>query len=223
MLEALHEFPEWNVIVADNGSRDRTRRVARAGGATVITEFRRGYGAACLAGIASLQDRPDDDIVVFLDADGSDDPAVLPALIDAVRRGADLALGSRTLARAEAGSLTLTQRVGNALACTLIRAFWRTRYSDLAPCRAVRLGALRALRMTDRDYGWTVQMQVRAARSGLRTEEIPSPYRCRRHGRSKVSGSLSGSVRAGITILRVIADELRDSLRATGPAIVTPD
>ena len=208
LLEKLRKIGPLNVVVVDNGSRDRTAAVARAHGATVVTEPLRGYGAACLAGIAALFNRPSTEIVVFLDADGSDDPAILPALTAAIQRGeADIVLASRNLVPGERGALTVPQRFGNWLACRLIRMLWNTPASDLAPCRAVRLGVLRALGMNDTGFGWTVQMQIRAARSGYRVSEIPSRYRRRRAGRSKISGTVAGSLRAGCTILTVIARE----------------
>lgn len=209
LLDALAGVGRQHVVVVDNGSRDRTADIARARGATVIREPRAGYGTACLAALAALRDRPGSDIAVFLDADGSDDPGLLPTLTGPLlRREADLVLASRTLAPAEPGALTAGQRIGNWLACRLMRVFWGVRYTDLAPCRAARLETLRALQMRDRDFGWTVEMQIRAARQGLRIVEIASRYRRRRRGRSKISGTVGGSVRAGATILRVITREL---------------
>lgn len=198
------------VVVVDNGSADRTAEVARALGAMVVREPRVGYGTACLAGLAALAHVPDDDIVAFFDADGSDDPLLLTNLVDPILRGAaDFVLASRTLVPAERGALTAAQRFGNRLACTLVARFWGVKYTDLAPCRAVQLGILRNLGMRDPDFGWTIEMQIRAARRHLRIVEIPSRYRRRRAGASKVSGTVLGSLRAGTTILRVIARELR--------------
>lgn len=209
VLRALAATPELRVIVVDNGSLDRTAAVARAGGARVVAERRLGYGAACLAALGALRDVPDEDIVVFIDADGSDDPALLPALTEPlVSRHADLVLASRTLVPGEPGALTQAQRLGNALCCRLIAALWGVRFTDLAPCRAARLGTLRALDMQAMGFGWTVEMQIRAARRGLHVREIPSRYRRRRRGRSKVSGSAVGSLAAGVTILATIAREL---------------
>lgn len=216
VLDALTAVGGCHVLVVDNGSRDRTAEVARAGGATVVPEPRAGYGAACLAALAALADRPGSDVVAFLDADGSDDPSLVPTLAAPVASGeADLVLASRTLVRGEPGALTLGQRLGNRLACRLIEAFWGVRYTDLAPCRAARLETLRALRLRDRDFGWTVEMQIRAAREHLRIREIPSRYRRRRRGRSKISGTVLGSLRAGATILAVIARELAQGARPT--------
>jgi len=194
------------IVVADNGSRDRTAAVARAAGATVIHEPRRGYGAACLAALAHLRAAPPD-IVAFLDADGSDDPAELPALLAPLLEGrADLAIGSRVRGARERGALTKVQELGNALAVVLLRLLFGARWTDLGPFRAIRWPALETLGMRDPDYGWTVEMQARAARAGLRGVELPAAYR-RRIGRSKVSGTLRGALGAGwkivFTILRV--------------------
>lgn len=193
-----------HTIVVDNGSTDATAAVARAAGAEVVTEPRRGYGQACLAGIAAAAaHRPD--ALLFLDADGADDPADIPRIL-ARLADADLVIGSRTRGAAERGALTPQARVGNALATTLIRWLWRVRFTDLGPLRAIRADALRELDMSDPRFGWTVQMQVRAAKRGLRCAEVPVAYR-RRVGESKISGTWSGSVRAGIGILGTIARE----------------
>lgn len=208
VLEALRALDRVHVIVVDNGSRDGTAAAARRYGATVVHEARVGYGSACLAAIGTLAGRPGNEVVAFLDADGSDDPALLPALVDVVCRGeADFVQGSRTLRSGEAGSLTWMQRLGNRVACGLIRRAWGVAYTDLAPLRALRLATLRALALDDRDFGWTVQMQIRVARRGLRVRELPSRYRRRRRGRSKISGTFGGSMRAGYVILRTIGRE----------------
>jgi glycosyltransferase involved in cell wall biosynthesis len=187
------------ILVADNGSRDRTAEIARRAGATVVSEPRRGYGSACLSAIAHLP--PGIDTVVFMDADASDDPGEAALLLAPILQGrADFVLGSRTLGKAEKGSLHLHQRFGNDLATLLIRLLFRHRYSDLGPFRAIRLDALRKLDMRDRDYGWTIEMQIKALRHKLRIEEIPVSYR-NRIGVSKVSGNLKASVLAGIKIL----------------------
>jgi len=203
----LAELPREHVrevVVVDNGSTDRTAEVARAAGATVVHEPRRGYGAACLAGLARLRDRPPE-IVAFLDADGSDDPAQLPELLEPILAGrADLVIGSRALGERERGALTPVQAAGNRLAVLLLRWLFGARFTDLGPFRAVRWGALEALRMRDHDYGWTVEMQARAARARLRTAEVPVRYR-RRVGRSKISGTLRGAAGAGWKILFTIA------------------
>lgn len=192
------------MVVADNGSTDRTAAVARAHGAVVVTEPRRGYGAACLRALAALRAEPPE-AVLFLDADGSDDPAQAAALLEPIAAGrADLVIGSRVLGGAEAGALTPAQRFGNRLATRLLRLLYGVRYTDLGPFRAIRWGALESLAMRDRDFGWTVEMQVKAARRGLRHEEVPVRYR-KRIGRSKISGTVSGTLRAGWKILGTIA------------------
>lgn len=192
------------VVVADNGSRDRTAEVARAGGAEVVFEPERGYGAACLRALAHLAANPPD-VVVFLDGDHSDYPSELPALVAPLARGeADLVIGSRATGRAERGALTVQQRVGNALACRALRVLYRARYTDLGPFRAIRWAALAALEMSDRDYGWTVEMQIKAARRGLRHVEVPVSYR-RRLGDSKISGTIRGTFGASRKILWLLA------------------
>ncbi len=203
---ALSAMPAWvdRVIVVDNGSTDSTAQVAATGGAFVVHEPQRGYGASCLAGIAAIDHA---DVVVFLDADYSDDPALMGTLVEPIVAGkADLVIGSPALGKAEAGSLTLTQRFGNALACKLMRWNFGAGHTDLGSFRAVSLPALRRMHMTDRTYGWTVQMQVRAARLGLRVTEVPVSYR-RRIGKSKISGTIRGVIGAGIKILGTIAVE----------------
>jgi glycosyltransferase involved in cell wall biosynthesis len=209
VLSALPRAGEgWTlreVVVADNGSTDRTAEVARVAGAVVVSEPRRGYGAACLAGLDHLRRDPPD-AVAFLDADGSDDPANLPALLAPVVEGrADLVIGSRVLGEREPGALTPVQAFGNRLATWLMRASFGARFTDLGPFRAMRWASLERLRMRDRDYGWTVEMQARALRAGLRCLEVPVRYRRRRAGRSKVAGTLRGAFGAGWKILLTIA------------------
>lgn len=189
------------VIVIDNGSSDRTAEVARAGGATVLHEPRRGYGWACLAGIEYLK-RAMPDIVVFLDGDYSDYPEELSAVIrPIVEDGYDLVIGSRTKGNRERGALLPQARVGNALATFLIRLLYGFSYSDLGPFRAIRFPALLNLAMSDRTYGWTVEMQIKAIRRGLRITEVPVRYRKRIGGTSKVTGTIKGTFLAGYKIL----------------------
>ena len=204
MLAQLPRAGVRTVVVVDNGSRDGTAAVARAAGATVVHEPRRGYGAACLAGLAYLRAHPPG-VVVFLDADLSDDPAQLPEVLAPVLEGrADLVVGSRVLGRPAPGSLTLAQVLGNRLAVALLALLFGAHYTDLGPFRAIRWAALERLGMRDRGYGWTVEMQARAARAGLRALEVPVRYR-RRLGRSKISGTVRGVVGAGTKILFTIA------------------
>ena len=192
------------VVVADNGSRDRTAAVARAAGADVVSEPRRGYGAACLRALALLRDDPPD-VVVFIDGDYSDHPAELPLLLAPIARDeAELVIGSRTAGRRQAGSLTPQQRVGNAIACRALWHLYRVRYTDLGPFRAIRWSTLQQLGMADQDYGWTVEMQVKAARRGVRHAEVPVSYR-RRIGESKVSGTIRGTLGASRKILWLLA------------------
>jgi glycosyltransferase involved in cell wall biosynthesis len=192
------------VITADNGSTDDTARIAANHGALVVTEPERGYGAACLRALAALP--PGVRIVVFMQADGSENPGEAPALLAPILDGrADLVLGSRTLGNTEKGALLPHQVFGNWLATTLIRWIHGHSYSDLGPFRAIRLDALRTLRMTDRGYGWTVEMQVRALQRGLRVLEVPVTYGVRKAGVNKVSGNLPSSLRAGAAILATIA------------------
>lgn len=196
------------IVVVDNGSADRTFGVAREHGAVALYEPRRGYGRACRRGLDHLAGGPPD-VVVFLDADGADDPDDLPALLAPIQAGeADLVIGSRARGEAERGALLPQARFGNALACGLIRALWGVRFTDLGPFRAVTWAALERLQMADPNYGWTVEMQARAARLGLRCAEVPVRYRRRRHGRSKVAGTISGSVKAGAKILWTIGREV---------------
>lgn len=191
------------VIVVDNGSRDRTAAIARAAGATVLHEPRRGYGAACLRALAYLDTAPPD-IVVFMDADRSDDPGDLPALLQPILNGScDLVIGSRARGAHDPGALLPQARFGNWLATGIIRWRYGFRYTDLGPYRTVRYAALERLRMRDRDFGWTVEMQVRALQEGLRITEVPVRYH-RRVGRSKISGTAIGSARAGIKILATL-------------------
>lgn len=207
VLASLKETgqPLRHVIVIDNGSSDGTAKEAEAGGAVVLFESERGYGAACLCGLSYIaRQKHAPDCVVFLDADGSDDPADLPRLLDALLHGADLAVGSRTLGVVEPGALQPAQRVGNAVATGLIRAFYGQRYTDLGPFRAIRYPALCALGMNDTDYGWTVEMQVKAVRRGLRIVELPVRYRKRQGGESKISATVKGTFSAGAKILYTI-------------------
>ncbi len=206
VLEAIPGSLVRRVIVVDNGSTDRTSARAAAKGAAIVWEPRRGYGQACLSGIAALGNV---DIVVFLDGDYSDYPEEMSALVAPILQGeADLVIGSRTLGRREKGALLPQARFGNALATWLIRRLFGVQYTDLGPFRAIRSGTLRRLRMEDRNFGWTVEMQVKAARLGVRIVEVPVRYR-RRIGTSKISGTLSGTIRAGYKILWTILRHAR--------------
>ncbi len=167
----------------------------------MVTEPRRGYGSACLAGIGAL-DSPD--VVVFLDGDFSDHPEEMPLLVDPIVEGrADMVIGSRARGNRERGAMPPQARFGDWLACVLLRLFWHVRYTDLGPFRAIRFISLNSLGMCDPDYGWTVEMQIKAACIGLNTMEVPVSYRCRT-GKSKISGTLKGSIAAGAKILATV-------------------
>ena len=189
------------VVVVDNGSTDRSADVARAGGARVVAESHRGYGAACLRGIAAADDA---DVLVFLDGDHSDYPEDMRALLAPVFTGeADMVIGSRMLERESRRALLPQARFGNWLATLLMRLSFGIRCTDLGPFRVVRRDLLAGLGMRDRDFGWTVEMQLRARLAGLRVAELPVRYRSR-IGDSKISGTLGGTIRAGWKILTTI-------------------
>ncbi len=191
-----------DVLVGDNGSRDATAEVARNAGAEVVYVAERGYGAACAGALTRLA--PDIDVVLFMDADGSDDPAEIPLLLAPIVDGrADLVIGSRVLGEVEPGALTPQQRFGNWLATRLIRLMHGHAYTDLGPFRAIRRELLDRIAMKDRRYGWTVEMQVRALQLGSRVAEVPVRYR-RRVGKSKISGTVRGVILAGYWIIRTI-------------------
>ena len=202
--------PVQRIIVIDNGSTDETSATAYANGATVVHEPQRGYGAACLRGLAAVSDLvdagdPSPNVVVFLDADYSDHPDLLPRLVEPILAGrAEFVLSSRLQGRREVGAMPAQSVMGNRLACFLMRHLYRTNYTDLGPFRAIDYRSLRSLGMSDRNFGWTIEMQIKAALAGLRIIELPVPYRCR-VGQSKISGTFWGSMKAGFKILYTIA------------------
>lgn len=203
VLDAMPVFVTA-VAIGDYKSTDGTPDIARARGAIVVHENRPGYGNACMAAIEAL---PPVDILVFVDGDAADDLSEMEALVRPIIRGeADMVLGSRAMGQREDGALTPQQIFGNWLACKLMRLIWGARFTDLGPFRAISMEAFRRLDMRDPNYGWTVEMQVKAARRGLKCIELPARYK-RRIGTSKVSGTLQGTLKAGIKILWVIGRE----------------
>ena len=204
--KVISEIPDWvsEVIVANNGSTDKTAEVAEEHGAQVISVPVAGYGRACLGGIAAAGDF---DILVFLDGDASDYPEDMGLLVQPIRAGdADMVIGSRVLGDLETGALTPQQRFGNALACWLIKLIWKHKYTDLGPFRAISKEGLEKLNMEASTFGWTVEMQIRALKQGLRCQEAPVRYR-KRIGKSKISGTVKGVIMAGAYIIGTIFKE----------------
>lgn len=206
----LNDIPKdlvEEVIVVNNGSTDNTACIAGNAGATVLLEAKKGYGAACLKGIAYIGNKlPEQqpDIVVFLDGDYSDHPEQLADVVNPIIDNlADLVIGSRAKGKREKGSMYLHQLFGNWLATTLMRIFLKADYSDLGPFRAIRWSSLQQLKMRDTDYGWTVEMQVKAVKHKLRYTEVPVDYR-KRIGKSKVTGTIKGTLLAGYKIIFTI-------------------
>lgn len=192
------------VVVVDNNSRDGTAEVARSAGAIVVPAPRQGYGSACLEGLDFLRRNGPPAVVAFLDADYSDHPDELLKVVYPIFAGrADLVIGSRVLGDREPGALLPQARVGNLVACLLMRLLYGHRFTDLGPFRAIRWEALERLGMRDPDFGWTAEMQVKALKQGLRVEEVPVSYR-KRVGVSKITGTLGGTVKAGWKILWTI-------------------
>ena len=197
------------IVVVNNGSTDSTARVASSSGATVIDEERRGYGQACLAGIDYIKNSSYlPDIIVFLDADYSDYPQEMEDLVSPITEGGyDLVIGSRTIGERQKGALLPQALVGNYVATRLIKLFYRVDFTDLGPFRAIRYDKLLSLDMRDKTFGWTVEMQVKAAKNGLRCAEVPVSYR-KRIGTSKITGTVAGSVMAGVKIIWMIFRQL---------------
>lgn len=196
------------VVVADNGSTDATARFAREAGAMVVREEERGYGAACLAGLACLESLDTvPESVVFLDADHPEDAGRLDFILEPLTRGADLVLGVRVSQGGKRGNLHAHAKWGNRVVLAIVRLLFGHRFEDLAPFRAIRYPALRRLAMDDRNWGWTLQMQLRAVRCGLEIVEVGTPHHPRSAGRSKISGRLGTSLRVGAKMFYTLARE----------------
>ncbi len=197
------------IVVVDNGSTDSTARVASGCGATVVSEGKKGYGQACLAGISYIKSSSYlPDIIVFLDGDYSDYPREMKTLLSPITdSGYDLVIGSRTIGERQKGALLPQALVGNYVATRLIKLFYGVSFTDLGPFRAIRYDKLLSLGMRDRTFGWTVEMQVKAAKKGLRCAEVPVSYR-KRIGTSKVTGTITGSFMAGVKIIWMIFRQL---------------
>lgn len=205
LRQLLGEIPpgiaDW-IIVTDNGSTDRTAEVARAAGAIVASEPARGYGRACFKGFQTACGLGAE-IVIFLDGDGSDDPADIPMMLAPVREGqADMSIGSRVSKQAERGAIPAQARLGNWLVSSLIRLFYRAKVHDIGSFRVIRCSVLRDLQMREMTFGWPVEMLVKMARRGYRIVELPIHYRRRSAGKSKVAGTVVGSVKAAYYMLR---------------------
>ncbi len=200
----INDIPDCvdRIIVVDNNSQDNTAAVARSAGAVVLSEPVRGYGAACLRGLTAVEDS---DIIVFIDGDYSDFPSEMINLIEPITDDDfDFVIGSRILGHQHSGALTPQQKIGNALACKLMQLFWKAEYTDLGPFRAIKSQALSRLNMSDRSYGWTIEMQIKAVLHGLKIKEVPVSYRSR-IGTSKISGTFKGTLLASFKILLVIS------------------
>jgi len=206
--KVVAEIPDYvdRTIVCDNGSTDKTADMAKSAGAEVVFEPKRGYGAACLRAIEQLNNSTD--IIVFMDADYSDYPEEMPLLLNPITDdNHEVVIGSRMLKAESRKILTPVSRFGNWLSTSLIRLFWGYHFTDLGPFRAITFPAYQRLNMSDQNYGWTVELQVKAARQQMKATEVPVSYRSR-IGSSKISGTIMGSVKAGITILYFIFREL---------------
>ena len=209
VCNVLEEIPKdlvKEVIVVNNGSTDNTVAQALSCGATVLDEHNKGYGYACLKGIDYLKNKPiaESDIVVFIDADFSDYPSEKPKLVEPIQTNrVDMVIGSRALGQKENGSMTPQQVFGNWLATSLLKLFYKVEFTDLGPFRSIRFDKLLQIDMKDQTYGWTVEMQLKAAKQGLKCMEVPVNYR-RRIGKSKVSGTVKGTIMAGYKILWTI-------------------
>lgn len=201
----IKDIPSFvdEIVVTDNGSTDNTFEVAKRCGATVLKESEKGYGAACLKAIDYIKDKSYD-IVVFLDGDYSDFPEEMNLVIEPIiNNDYDLVIGSRMIGKREKGAMLPQALFGNWLSAFLIKLFWNYKFTDLGPFRAIKYSSLIKLNMQDRNFGWTVEMQIKAAKQKLKTTEVPVSYR-KRIGKSKVTGTISGTVKASLKILYLI-------------------
>lgn len=201
----IRDIPSFvdEIIVTDNGSTDNTYEVAKRCGATVLKESEKGYGAACLKAIDYIKDKSYD-IVVFLDGDYSDYPEEMQLVVDPILKDdVDLVIGSRMIGNREKGAMLPQALFGNWLSTFLIKLFWNYKFTDLGPFRAIKYSSLLKLNMQDRNFGWTVEMQIKAAKLKMKTTEVPVRYR-KRIGQSKVTGTISGAVKASVKILYLI-------------------
>ena len=208
IARVINEIPKdlvREIVVVDNNSRDKTAENAKNAGATVLSEFKQGYGNACLKGINYLYYKKNiPDILVFLDGDYSDFPSEMNKVVEPIiSNNFDMVIGSRSLGNREKGSMTLQQVFGNWLATRLMRIFYRVKYTDLGPFRAIKFDKLLKLGMQDKTYGWTIEMQIKAVKHKLKITEVPVNYK-KRIGFSKVSGTIKGTVLAGIKIIFAI-------------------
>tara|TARA_Y100000739_G_C20531790_1_gene429285 strand:- start:363 stop:1055 length:693 start_codon:yes stop_codon:yes gene_type:complete len=200
--QVINSLPKiyYQLIVVDNGSNDSTRKIAKKNGAIVLIEKNRGYGNACLKGIQFLKKTPPD-IVVFLDGDFSDFPQEIKKIIKPIeQKKVDFVIGSRIKSLREKGSMTPQQIFGNKLACFLLKLIYGGKFTDLGPFRAIKWDTLMDLNMIDKTYGWTIEMQLKVLRKKISYAEAPVRYR-KRIGNSKISGTLKGSLLAGIKII----------------------
>ena len=209
IAKVIHDLPQklydLDMIVCDNGSTDATAEIARKAGARVVYQPTRGYGNACLKALENLH--PETDIVAFIAGDYADDPKQLDRIVSPIiENKADMVLGSRTLEKAEKGALLPLQKFGNRLATFLVRLFWKFHYTDLGPFRAILKSKLDILQMEDKKFAWTIEMQIRALKKKLRILEVPVTT-MKGIGKSKISGTVKGSVLAGYSILKAIFKE----------------